>query len=384
MAPMETQASPLSSPAAAAEAGRDPAGESTVDRFKRTGYVVLEDLLPEALIAELRREYEAALEQKVRRFHLRRAQIETDGEGRVLNEFRPVGGNHDVNRWNMHLPSRAPFLDERLFAHPKILEVVDEVVGEDCVVYLMASDTPYPGSENQAFHQDFTRLSLALNVPLVDLTPDNAPIELWPGTHRPDVGGPPAGYSRKPYFIPADRMAEIVETVPSVCLLGKAGTMLLRDHRLVHRGTANLSDASRPQLSIYYVPPHAVPYRWVADAAAWTALAVRKVARGRGDQVQRPKLLNLGNLLGRVVEESSLSDRDYRRRIPEELWRGLSPRARRLLRFASVEGAKEEMRGAGGSPSGTFHLARTWTKSVNEVIASTLTHRPRRPDADGG
>jgi hypothetical protein len=79
-----------------------------------------------------------------------------------------------------------------------------------------------------------------------------------------------------------------------------------------------------------------VPHRAVADRMARLALWIRREGRGTGAAVRSRKLLNLGNFLGRIVEETSASDRDHRRRIPRDMWAEFSPEMRSLLRYASV------------------------------------------------
>lgn len=357
-----------------------------VREFKESGYVVLENLLSLELVEALRAEYTSALEAKVRRFALKRVAYYDEREQRndgVLNDFKPEGGNHDLNRWNMHLPSRMPFFDARVVANPKVLAILDQVFEGDYVCYLTASDTPYPGAGYQSLHQDFSRFSVALNIPLVDFSDDNAPIEVWPGTHRPDVGGPASNHSTAPYFIDTEQMREIKASVPSKRLLLKAGSVLVRDHRLVHRGTANRSLHPRPMLSVYYAGTRTVPYRWAADLCAGGALALRRFGRGRGEKIQFPTIFNLGNVLGRVVEEHSLSDRDYRRKIPATVWRELPPAARRVLRFASKEEAASERRASSQATlSGASSLALAFIKNMATVFASALLSRPRKPDED--
>ena len=73
---------------------------------------------------------------------------------------------------------------------------------------------------------------------------------------------------------------------------------------------------------IPFWPPPA--HRGVADWAAKRALELRRSARGDSGRIADPRRLNLGNLLGRLVDEGSGSDRDYRRDIDGDLWRALS------------------------------------------------------------
>lgn len=357
-----------------------PPDAQIAEQFRRDGYVVLEDVLPVDFVDQLRAEYERLLAAKVERFALRRAAPRPASQDRFLNDFKPEGGNHDRNRWNMHLPSALPFFDERLIANERVVALVDQILDPGWQVYLLASDTPYPGASEQSIHQDFSRLSLAVNVPLIDVTENDSPLEVWPGTHRPDFAATEAPYSKEPFLLTPEAMRHVVENVPSRRLLLRRGSLVVRDHRLVHRGTAHLGDRPRPVLSIYCVEPTPAPYRWLADLGARVALAARRVGRGRGHSVARPGLFNLGNLLGRVVEEASLSDRDYRRVVPADLWERLSPRARGLLRHARVERGAAHPPAGRGSLAGSFRFAGQWTGNTWEAVRSQLLGQPRRPD----
>ncbi|ALK32701.1 phytanoyl-CoA dioxygenase family protein [Burkholderia plantarii] len=352
---------------------------SALDRFIADGHCTFGSPFSPGELDTLREHYLALLDAKMRRFGLHGVaadQALLDRNDAVLNDFKPKGGNHDLNRWNMHLPSHGPLFDERLFNDPRVMAIVDRLIGPDAVCYLIASDTPLPGAGFQGAHQDFTRFSIALNIPLVDVTEHNGPTEIWPGTH---CGG---RFDTQPYFIAADEARQISATRRPRRLTNRAGSFVLRDHRLLHRGTANRSDASRPMLSLYYVQPGPVPYAWLARAGVWLAERVRKAGRGAsgGGAIANQRLLNLGNLLGRIVEESVQSDRDYRRPIEQHRFDALSPRARHLLRYARVAGSHGSRALVRGSWAGSRRFVRRWFGACASFIGHELRRTPRQPD----
>lgn len=320
-----------------------------VECVKRDGYVVIQNCLPRDFIRGLHAEFMQVMGEKVRRFGLS-AVRPTDGrdvknDGRQI-DFRPEGGNHDLNRWNMHLPSTSSFLDERLIAHPSVLSVMDAFLGPDCAAFLLGSDTPYPGAGFQSVHQDFHRFGFTVNIPLVDSTLEMGPLEVWPGSHLSKSARARGEFNTDRFWLSKKEIEEVVSTIPAKKLDLRAGSMVIRDHRLVHRGTANKSHEPRPWLSIWYkeiegfqpadltIP---IPHRSISDALAKSALRMRRRGKGGGAHVSNRALLNLGNLYGRVVEEMSGSDRDERRAIPRDVWNTFSPRMKHLLRYASVE-----------------------------------------------
>ncbi len=332
-----------------------PAGiREYVARFQRDGFVLIDNAIPQEFITRLRSDFMKAMEAKVARFALAPVKP-TDGRDKgndkVKIDFQPEGGNHDLNRWNMHVPTG--LLHDILIANPVALPVIKELLGPEPVAFLIASDTPYPGAGFQNIHQDFPRFGLTVNIPLVDFTEDNAPLEVWPGSHVRDG----VFHTGKSDLSEAEIKA-MVARVPGQRMLIKAGAILIRDQRMVHRGTASTGTAPRPCLAVWYknldhyritsltIP---VPHRSVANRMARVALKMRQQGRGSGGAVANKKLVNLGNFFGRVVEETSASDRDYRREIPSEMWSGFSTDMKSLLRYASVQGAPGGARSILGS-----------------------------------
>jgi hypothetical protein len=199
-----------------------------VESVRNNGYVLFERFLPEDLVADMRESFGRLLETHIRR---------TDP-------------NRGANRYQMHLPFEPPFNDERVVANLSILSIVDALVGEDCICHYLASDTALPGSEYQPVHPDIYQLfpeqrivlppySIVVNVPLVDAREDNGPLEVWPGgTHH---------YVADPAQVPA--LAAIMQ---SQRVLMPAGSVLIRDSRMWHRGTPNRSNAPRPNFTLIY------------------------------------------------------------------------------------------------------------------------------------
>ena len=200
------------------------------EQVRVNGCAVLEDLLPPDVTAAMRQRFDELLAEKAER--------------------EPF--NRGANRFQMYLPWEAPFSDARLYENDDVLAVVEAVMGPDPALVYFASDTPLPGSDYQRVHAD-TRLlfpettlslpayGLVLNVPLVDCTEENGSLEFWPGGTHLMPG--PAGLARLAPLM-ASRRANL-----------KAGSALIRDLRMWHRGTPNRSAASRPHLALVYVRP---------------------------------------------------------------------------------------------------------------------------------
>jgi hypothetical protein len=198
-----------------------------VQQVRVNGYVVFEGALPDDVVDELHEDF-------MRLFH----------------EYRTAtDDNRGANRYQMHLPFAAPFNAPEIVTSPFALPVIKALLGDDCVCQYFASDTALPGSEYQRVHSDIHKLfpgmpvapptfATVLNVPLVDFTEDNGPVEIWPGgTH----------------LMPEDaNMHELAETMDSKPVIMPRGSLLIRDIRMWHRGTPNRSDAPRPNMAMIH------------------------------------------------------------------------------------------------------------------------------------
>ena len=110
-----------------------------------------------------------------------------------------------------------------------------EILGNDVVLIHKGMFLSMPGSTKQVYHQDGTHLTTqyqkpchAINVfiPLVDLTLDNGPTEFCLGSHI-------LGY-------------EVLDEKNVVTPTVSAGTPIIFDYRLGHRGLGNTSNTCRP------------------------------------------------------------------------------------------------------------------------------------------
>jgi Phytanoyl-CoA dioxygenase (PhyH) len=146
-------------------------------------------------------------------------------------------------RWDMNLPEFDLPLYNFLNDTKKSpwMPIVKEILGKDVVLIHKGIFLSMPGSSKQVYHQDGPHLTMqyqkpchAINVfvPLIDLTMDNGPTEFCLGSHM-------LGY---------EELKEDYITTPTVA----AGTPVIFDYRLGHRGLGNTSDTCRPILYCTY------------------------------------------------------------------------------------------------------------------------------------
>ena len=157
--------------------------------------------------------------------------------------------NRGKERYYVTLPFDEPFADEEIFADPDILQIVENLVGQDFTMVQLATDTPLKGSEYQEIHRDAPPLfpewgretppfQLAVNFALTDVTPENGPFETTRGTHL----------MNKDEGMRGIESGEIVIEP----LLMKLGDVMIRDVRGLHRGTPNRTGEPRPMCVIGY------------------------------------------------------------------------------------------------------------------------------------
>lgn len=141
------------------------------------------------------------------------------------------------------------FLD--LVTHPWVVAVSRAVLGPDYRIVEIGYDVPLPGAVHQPWHRDFPapdetlvgrRLnSLAFNLTTVDVTEDMGPFEIAPGTQWDEPEGFEHGMFAPPTLYPRYE-ARAQRKLP------RMGDISCRSALTMHRGTANLSDKSRPVL----------------------------------------------------------------------------------------------------------------------------------------
>ncbi|MDB5730020.1 MAG: hypothetical protein JWQ00_3225 [Noviherbaspirillum sp.] len=147
-----------------------------------------------------------------------------------------------------------------LVSHPWITAVCEAVLGPDYKVVEIGFDVPGPGAQNQPWHRDFPtppetvigrRLnSLAFNLTTVDVTEEMGPLEVAPGTQWDTFTGCDKGMF-PPKELYGRYEARMQKKMPQM------GDISARTALMIHRGTANRSQQSRPVLVLGVDAPDA-------------------------------------------------------------------------------------------------------------------------------
>lgn len=222
--------------------------DQLIEEFKINGFIVLEDFISDD---KLDRIYEAWIP-------IRDREIERQGDD----------PNRGPNRYAIIIPLERPFVDPDIFEHPTLVKLFENVLGEDYVCQNFNSNVPFPGSVYQKWHRDVElifpglmtpTISVAIRIPLVDTTEENGSIEVLPSSHYiadeevcyKEIEGRKGKWFDQVLGEGPNRIGRYYPIRLNV----KRGTIWLYDPRLFHRGTPNVSDHPRDELSIGFSRP---------------------------------------------------------------------------------------------------------------------------------
>ncbi|MFN0200595.1 MAG: phytanoyl-CoA dioxygenase family protein [Bacteroidia bacterium] len=295
--------------------------QKAVHSFKSMGYIVLQQVYSPELITLWQQEFMTLLNEKVARF---RAKY---GEN--------ISANHDVNRWNMHIPTQSQLFFGEFFANPFVLQVISGIIGhENYAPVFIAADVAFPNSTFQSVHQDGGEFAIAVNIPLVKVTMENGPTEIWAGTHRRSSDSGQQIFSMDEMELSEAEIKAYQQRVPNEYITFDLGDISIRDLRMLHRGTENHSDQIRPYLSVIYYPvQQKVPYKVVINRALEKAKRYREMAFVAG----KTPAIDWANMMGRLPNIATYSDRADKHLISKEVGKQLSNPAKYMLRFAQFE-----------------------------------------------
>ena len=155
-------------------------------------------------------------------------------------------------------PLHKDFIFRDILLNDMVSAVLLELLGPNAYVGMYESNTNLPGSKGQPVHADLGQLwpnmttahpvhSIAVNFPLVDMDHRNGATEVWPGTHVHTGTWHSAGRFPSDDLIAAQR--KVCEPIQ---IRARAGSAVLRDMRMWHRGVPNPSSEPRIMISMIY------------------------------------------------------------------------------------------------------------------------------------
>jgi ectoine hydroxylase-related dioxygenase (phytanoyl-CoA dioxygenase family) len=213
--------------------------DAAVEAIRTDGYVVLNDVVDPAHIASLRERMLADVPQ-------------------ILADAEPP---YNFNRGNIQQdpPPFHPYLFRDVLLNDMVIAVTRGVLGPGLKNSFYSGNTALPGNYTQPVHLDTAHLwpdmpvatpafSLVVNVPVVDMTPENGAIQLWPGSHLDTSVSTRSQDNRVPDALVAKRR----DTVPPLQPSMRMGSVLIRDMRLWHNGMPNHTTSARPMIAMIH------------------------------------------------------------------------------------------------------------------------------------
>jgi len=180
-----------------------------------------------------------------------------------------------------------PIYWETLTGAP-ITTILAALLGPDVRLHTSKLNTKAPGGgaavewhQDWAFYPHTNNDLLAVGLMLEDVTEENGPLLVIPGSHR----GPVLEHTRNGVFCGAvDPADPLFDLASAVTLTGRAGTISLHHVRLLHGSAPNMSDRAR--LLLFYecgaadawpITGNGGPYTNMKPAAMWEDMQKRMI-----------------------------------------------------------------------------------------------------------
>ncbi len=256
-------------------------GPEDVAGYRERGYLVVEGVLDDRLLAELRRVTE---------------EVVAGARGLTgHSKFLDLEDSHTPERPRVRrikTPYLAhPFYRE-LAAHPRITDILALLIGEDIrmrpggKVNMKAAGygAPVEWHQDWAFYPHTNDDVLAVGILLDDMTLDNGPLMMLPGTHT----GPVYDHHANGAFCGAiDPDGAAVDFDAAVPVTAPAGSITIHHARLIHGSRLNRSAAPRRLLLFEYAAADAWPLAGTEAVDDFEAFCARVV---RGKPCLSPRL----------------------------------------------------------------------------------------------
>jgi Protein involved in biosynthesis of mitomycin antibiotics/polyketide fumonisin len=214
--------------------------DEAVRALREDGVVVLKDVIDPAHLEVLRERMVADLE--------------------LLKAREDAPFNWNAGNLQQDPPPFPPYLFRDVLVNEMVIAVTRAVLGPGVKNHFYSGNTAVasPGRERQPVHGDTGHLwpdltvahppaLLVVNVPLVDMGPENGSTEIWPGTHLDvtlDAG--------KDIKVPPEALEARRQERPPLQPRVAHGSVLIRDMRLWHAGMPNLTSEPRPMIAMIH------------------------------------------------------------------------------------------------------------------------------------
>ncbi len=278
--------------------------------FRRNGFLVVPGLVCAEEIEELRRHTEDLMQGRLPE------QNESGGNGSVLeappDDFSPIEKAQFFLR--IHMLHRKLEFHERYMLHPRVLDVLEALIGPDVLAMQTMLFLKPPGKPGQGWHQDTFYIPTHPDtlcgawIAIDDCDERNGGMWMAQGSGVEPVYPPTAGYGHGDRGLKdiklvngvsnidddANDLAPVADKYPQVLVTAKAGDVVFFNGHVLHRSKANFTaDRFRRAFVSHYCNARSFT-QWGADSvgddphAALTVDPATKMTNGshilaRGD-----------------------------------------------------------------------------------------------------
>lgn len=255
--------------------------EQDISFYRHQGYLVIEDVLSEGEVSTLRRVIDDWVE--------RSRYVSANDEFHDLEDFH-TSATPRVRRFknpDLHHPAfRA------LIGTPKVSRVLEALWDGAGVRFdksklnmkLEGGGAAVEWHQDWAFYPHTNDNLAAVGFMIDDMTMENGPMMVIPGSHR----GPVYSHHADGVFCGAvDVEAEGIDTAQALRLTGKAGSITIHHVRMLHASAPNNSDRPRRFLLHQYTAADAWPLLGVEDYDTFRSNLVS------GEEVNSPRMESL-------------------------------------------------------------------------------------------
>jgi ectoine hydroxylase-related dioxygenase (phytanoyl-CoA dioxygenase family) len=255
--------------------------EDKINFFNENGYLLVERVVSPALLGRLRADFNAWVDE---------SRAKTAPYGNTL-DGRPrfdLESDHTAERPALRRVASPIEVSEAYLeaVHaPDVIEAVAALIGPNLKLHHSKINSKLPGTATAVkWHQDFpftphSNDDLITALLMVDeVTDENGPLEIWPGTHRGDLHD----LWRGDRFVGAvdEAFARTCQANAIRCT-GPAGSVCLMHTRLLHGSAPNLSARPRTLFIAVYSAEDARPLADNPLPSRYEGMVVHGAATGR-------------------------------------------------------------------------------------------------------
>ena len=242
--------------------------EDDVSRYQDQGFLVVNEVLNEAELAELRADLARVVQGAA-----------AVTENSAIYDLEPSHTPASPRVRRVKIPHTVMPSVARLVRHPRLVSILTRLIGpgvrfQTSKLNMKSAGfgAPVEWHQDWAFYPHTNDDLLAVGIMLDDVDEQNGPMQIIPGSHK----GPVFDHHSNGYFCGAmDPSACDVDFDAAVPVLGKAGSMSFHHVRAVHGSAPNLSARSRNFLLFQFTAADAFPlHEPVQDLAAYDAWLV--------------------------------------------------------------------------------------------------------------